>query len=207
MKVFIRIVTVSIFSVILFSNCKSKEIKKSELDNKNTNFIISGELKVIFGTEISIPKEALLVLQPSNKTTNIDGSGHFVFRNIKKGKYNIQILDFNRIPKVFEVEIIDKSVQNFDIIIKSDCKVNTQIAKNDVKNNKIRLLLVGGIAPLINSNDSEIEKKYSFNYYDYGCIAPPIECIEQYNKVIFEYFDKKYDNKWRTEIRSDVIGL
>lgn len=95
-----------------------------------------------------------------------------------------------------------------DIKLKAECTFNNQNAKSDIKESKSKLLLAGGVAPRANSRkDRKFMKKYRVAYYDFGDSMIAMECIEDYNKVIFEHLDKTYGHKWRKSVRQDVIGL
>jgi hypothetical protein len=80
-------------------------------------------------------------------------------------------------------------------------------AQDDVAAGRPKLLLTGGIAPLVYSNQVKFEKKYKVEYFDFNCTSDLNECILSYNKVIFDFLDKKYGTKWRKEVRKDVIGF
>ena len=168
---------------------------------------IEGNLKVFFGLKLTIPTEALIELLPNHKVTNIDSLGHFQFSGLKNGTYKLRVLDFNLKPEEFEIKLTSKSLSHIDLVISADCEVNKKIAEYDIKNKKLRVLLSGGIAPVHYSNQEIAEKKYGFEYYDFGCVSPPTECINQYNATIFSYLDKKFGSSWRREVRKDVIGL
>lgn len=95
-----------------------------------------------------------------------------------------------------------------DLKLKAQCTFNNQTAKSDIKEGKSKLLLVGSVAPTANSRkDRKFMRKYRVAYYDFGDRIIAVECIEGYNKVIFEYLDKTYGHKWRKAVRQDVIGL
>lgn len=87
------------------------------------------------------------------------------------------------------------------------CEKAGELAKEDIKNKKINLFLVGGIAPVVYTTDKEFEEKYKIVYVDYGCISPKLNCLINYNETVFNYLNQEYGKKWRKEIRKDVIGL
>ena len=88
-----------------------------------------------------------------------------------------------------------------------DCENAKLIAEKDIKNKTIYLLIQGGIAPVVYSNDSIFEKKYNISYYDYGCVAAKEDCILNYNMKIFDYLNNKYGKNWYKEVRKDIAGL
>jgi len=171
------------------------------------NFSISGNLKVLFGFDLLVPNNPLMTLDKSYETASIDSLGNYTFSNLASGIYNIQVLDYNVKPEKFKFELKSESIKGFDIIVIADCPVTKEIALSDIKKGKPRLLLAGGIAPVIEIGQEKFEKEYDIEYYEYGCTSPPTECMNQYNKVIFEYLTKKYGRKWKRKVRKDVIGL
>ena len=173
-----------------------------------TEFEITGKVKIYLVDEWINLKNAKVELIQKKEISDIDSLGNYKFIVDKNGSYELRVLDFKN-SKIFHLEIIDESITDFDLYIKEniDCEVNKMVAEEDIKMNKPRLLLSGGILPIHEIGQEKIEKKYSFKYYDFGCISPPIECIIQYNKLIFDYLDKKYGENWRREVRKDVIGL
>ena len=175
--------------------------------DKSNNLIVSGNLKVFFGPELATPKSATIELTPNLEIVDIDSLGNYKFENLKSGIYKIRVINFNLKPQEFIIELKDKSITDFHLIITADCEVNKEIAEIDIENKKPRLLLIGSIAPIIYNNQCIFEKKYNIEYYDFGCLPPSEECVIQYNKTVFNYLDKKFGRKWRKEVRKDVIGL
>lgn len=100
----------------------------------------------------------------------------------------------------------------FNSFTQVDCFYNGEyfgydLAQSDINAGRPRLLLSGGITPIIYTTDEEFEKKYQVKYFDFGCIAIPDECILAYNSEIFQHLDTTFGKEWRKEIRKDVIGL
>jgi len=88
-----------------------------------------------------------------------------------------------------------------------NCENAKIIAEQDIKNQEIIILIVGGIAPTIYTTDNDFEKKYQITYTDYGDLAAKDECMLNYNFKIFDYLKEKYGKSWKREIRKDVYGL
>lgn len=175
--------------------------------DKSNGLSISGNVKVLFGFENIIPENLLIELNPDNKFCKIDSLGNYKFEDLESGIYELEINDFNLNSEKHKVEIVSKSITDFNIVVFAKCEVNKEVAEIDIKKNKSKLLLIGSIAPIIYSNQYKFEKKYNIEYYDFGCITPNEECVIQYNKTIFADLDKKFGKKWRKEVRKDVIGL
>lgn len=80
-----------------------------------------------------------------------------------------------------------------------------------IKKNNIKILFSGGFGGMPNfknKSDIQFQKKYKVEFFSQGCVRyGENEDEEGYNKIIFEYLDKKYGTKWRKEIRNDAIGF
>lgn len=87
---------------------------------------------------------------------------------------------------------------------RSDCSFNFE---NDLKTNKIKLFLIGGIAPTHVQGQEQYEKKFNFQYYDYGCTPEAKECSKAYSAKAFKYLDQKFGRSWRKQVRQDVLYL
>ncbi len=175
--------------------------------NNNDTLEISGNLKLLVGLEIVIPSEVTLQIMPTYKVVISDSLGKFNFDNLKSGKYNLKVmgLGYQNVDTLISLE--NKSIQDINLLLIADCEVNKEIAEQDIRKKKPKLLLVGSIAPVIYPDQNKFEKKYKIEYYDFGCVSPANECILQYNERIFEYMDEKYGKSWRKEVRKDVIGF
>jgi hypothetical protein len=151
--------------------------------------------------------ETIIRINNSNKVTESDSLGFFHFDNLINGRYLIHIIGNGFKTKDTLVSIIDKSVDNLELLMISDCEINKQIAELDIKKGKPRLLIFGGEAPVVYFGQEKFEKKYNVDYFDYGCIIPAKECAIEYNKKIFEYLDSKFGKSWRKTVRKDIVGL
>lgn len=175
--------------------------------NTSNDFSISGNVKVLVKNEHISPKNLFIVLSPGNEIAVVDSLGNYKLDHLKSGRYMIKELNYNKTPKEYNIELTDKSIENFNLTIIADCEVNQEIAEIDIQLNKPRLLIIGSIAPVIYKNQEKFERKYKIEYFDFGCVSPDEECIKQYNKCIFNYLDTKFGQKWRNEVRKDVVGL
>ncbi|PVW17381.1 FEKKY domain-containing protein [Marixanthomonas spongiae] len=172
-----------------------------------SEFSVSGNLKVYFGSESISPKFASIVLLPNNHITEIDSLGNYKFDNLKSGTYKIMVIDYNPNPKKFRFEIDSSSISDFNLIVDANCEVSKEIAEQDIQNDKPRLLLISGIAPYVSFEDNKFAKKYGIIFQDFGDTPPAENCVKQYNSTVFDFLDKKFGKKWREEVRDDVIGL
>jgi hypothetical protein len=110
-------------------------------------------------------------------------------------------------------EIIDSiftyadSPSEFRLNMLENCENAKIIADQDIKKQKIKILIVGGIAPTIYTTDKDFEEKYQIIYSDYGDLPAKDECMYNYNSKVFDYLTEKYGKSWKREIRKDVYGL
>jgi len=80
-------------------------------------------------------------------------------------------------------------------------------ANADIKNGKLKFLVQGGIVATRVKGQERFEQKYGVVYFDLGCVGPSDIRIEDYNKVVASFMDKKYGKAWRKEVRKDVKGI
>jgi hypothetical protein len=81
------------------------------------------------------------------------------------------------------------------------------IAKQDIENDSIFILLSSGISPVVYTTDSIFEVKYKVHFNDYGCSGASKGNMKNYNYVVFDFLETKYGKVWRKEIRKDAIGF
>ena len=107
----------------------------------------------------------------------------------------ITLLAFNKI-KAAELQLPDTA------------KVySRKLATADIKAGNLKFLLRGGIVSNYRKGQEVFEKKYRLKYYDFGCIMPANISINDYNKTVAGYLDKKFGLSWRKEVRKDVVGI
>lgn len=186
--------------------CISFFIASLTYSQKSDFHSIHGQVKLLVGLETTIPTNALVMIESANKYGTTDSLGFFRFDSLTVGAYKVlvQVYGYNKIDTLIT---ITDSYKNLNLLLFADCEINKDIAQRDIKENKPRLLIIGGIAPTIHLDQHLFEEKYGIKYDDYGDVPPPSECLEQYNREIFNYLDKKYGKSWRNEVREDVDGL
>ena len=170
-------------------------------------YSIQGKINLLIGLDIVPAREILVTVNNKGLVATTDSLGSFRLDNLKKGEFLLKVIGDSFANIDTTITIVDKSIIGLNLLAISDCGVNQDIAEMDIKNQKQRLLLVGGIAPVVYIHQNRFERKYNVVYDDFGCLAPNHECIVKYNQVIFKYLDGKYGKKWRKEVRKDVIGL
>ena len=112
------------------------------------------------------------------------------------------------IEKEEDLKILESKMElSSKLIFLNDCKLGVDLAKMDIDNKSVKILLVGGSSPTIYTSDSKFEKKYQVKFIDFGCISPNIDCIVNYNFTVFDYLKKEHGRRWIKEVRKDAIGL
>jgi hypothetical protein len=138
-----------------------------------------------------------------------DTLGQCRFTGINKGVYRV----INRKYKIdttfsMPMDTVLPGETQFDMFIEFNrCTFGARQARQDIKRDSVRLLLIGGLAPTEVLGQEKFEKRFHITYYDFGDTGPPESCVARYNRVIFAYLDSKYGNAWRYFVRRDVIGV
>lgn len=169
---------------------------------KETKFSLKGNVKGIIGTDTVPAYDLLLTLNNTGHTTNTRKNGNFRLKAVKKGNYHLQIINNG-----FDTLINLNSNKSIQLNIKLNCQRKKEDAIKDIEQHTMKLLLIGGDAPIVYTKDQKFSEKYKISFYDYGCLPDDYNCILSYNKAIFSYLDEKYGKGWRDEVRNDVIGL
>lgn len=90
----------------------------------------------------------------------------------------------------------------------NDDAYSVKTAKEKWLSDDAKLLLQGGIAPVVYIGQEEFAKRYGVDYDDFGCIA---NCsgaqMAKYNTAIMDCLTAKFSKGWRDYIRKDVPGL
>ena len=82
-----------------------------------------------------------------------------------------------------------------------------KLANTDLKNGTIKFLIRGGIVSTYVKGQEAFEKKYGIAYSGFGCVMPVNISINDYNKVVASFMDRKYGKDWRNEVRKDIQGI
>jgi len=189
-----------ILLLILFNNTAFSQIQDTSIDL--SGFVISA----INNQPIS---NCYVSIKGSSRGEITDSVGKFGFMNLELNRdyiFSISAIGYD----VFDTSIVLTENINPELIIKlnTNCTFNANSAKEDIRNGDPKLLIVGSIAPIANSEmDNNFEMKYGIKYYDFGCTPPADACIEEYNKTIFQYLTNKFGSEWKISVRIDVCFL
>ena len=89
-----------------------------------------------------------------------------------------------------------------------ECFYTRERALADIKNNTAKILVQGGIASVLYPADKAFFEKYKISYYIFGCVAPDnVDCLNDYNKAVFDHLDKTFGKGWRKEVRKDAFAF
>jgi hypothetical protein len=136
----------------------------------------------------------------------IDSIGNFYF-SAPSGKMNIRFSAFgyNSFDTIIVLNAGDTC--RIDKVFYTQCPADSQTAISDIGHGKPALMCGGGIAPLANTaEDDRFESIYGISYRDFGCQPIADLCLEQYNRIIFDYLDKNFGTAWRDSVRKDIYG-
>lgn len=90
----------------------------------------------------------------------------------------------------------------------NDDAYSAKIAKDKWQSCEAKLLLQGGIAPVIYVGQEQFVQKYGVDYDDFGCMAYCSEAqMAKYNTVIMDYLTVNFGNEWCDYVRKDVPGF
>lgn len=176
-------------------------------ENETENYFIEGKIIALHGIKSYPVAESLIELTgKQNGLEESNDDGEFRFSDLKSGEYKIRfICSYGELDTIIKIE--NENIKDLNIAFISDCEIDAEIAKLDLKNKSPKLLIYGGIAPTEVYGQEKFEEKYGVEYFSYGCIAPAYECVLEYNQVIFDFLTGKYGKKWRREVRKDVVGI
>ena len=175
--------------LLVYGNSFCQEDKK---------FAITG--RVLSGINHKPIKQASVFIRSTSAGAATDSLGYFMIPEVVKGRYTLEVSWLGYIDLDTVVVVDSVLMTPLEIVLDAACPVNRQVALADIGKGEPRLLLVGGIAPVVVLDQHQFEKKYKVYYYDFGCTPPAYECIEEYNKTIFEHLDKKYGQDWRKKV-------
>jgi len=176
-------------------------------------FAQSAESFEISGTVISSytdePISGAAIVYSRQEAVLTDSLGHFTIHRLSKGRYKLAFtaLGFDNHDTTINIDNTNVDISKW--VITTNCPdFNVDKALKDIKGHEAKLLLYGSIAPSIAQSDKEFKKKFGVTYVIFGDDEiTREECKKVYNRVVFNYLDKKFGDKWRKEVRQDVVGL
>lgn len=173
------------------------------------DLFIEGKIVIFYKQHVIIPPPSKIEIIPLGVSQTTDSLGNFKFEHLDTGSYDLVIHGQPSLITLENIHLDSVSLEDFVVKINAlDDWVSKEIAAVDIEIKKPKLLLAGGISPIVYYDQHKFERKYHIEYYDYGdVITVPFELMKEYNKRIFEYLDFKYGTKWRQKVRPDVIGL
>lgn len=90
----------------------------------------------------------------------------------------------------------------------NDDVYSAKIAKDKWQSGEAKLLLQGGIAPVVYVGQEQFTRKYGVGYEDFGCMAYCSDRqMAEYNTVIMDYLTANYGCEWRKHVRKNVPGV
>jgi len=133
-----------------------------------------------------------------------DSLGAFRIDTIVPGPYSIRVQFLGYPPDTSRFEFEPGASVDRVVILRAHCNYDSALAVSDIRRGRPRILLHGGIAPLAYGvQDRAMERKYRFRYKEFGDqIENPLQCDEQYNRVVFGFLDRKYGTGWRDSVRT-----
>src|SRR5690606_34685004 len=168
---------------------------------------IEGKIVISFFMASAKPIDSYLTIEGTDNKVKIDTSGHFKLTGVKTGENKIRIQLWGGALTRDTTLIVHQDIKDFSYFLHFDCDVNKYKAIYDIHYDRPKLLISGGIAPIVYAGQEKFEKKNGVVYQDYGCISPDYNCMVEYNQTIFNYLDQTQGKSWRKEVRKDVVGL
>jgi hypothetical protein len=139
-----------------------------------------------------------------------DSSGNFTIYSLASGEHRLRFSAYGYLSADTTVFINNSDIANFKWVIKSPCNgvFNSKKALFDLEKGKAKLVVLGGIAPVIYDSDNDFKRKYKIGYNVFGCEASDLyECLRQYNEILIKQLDERFGKEWRKYVRNDVLGL
>ena len=168
---------------------------------------IEGKIIISFFMTSAKPIDSYVIIEGTNNKAKIDSTGHFKLTDVKSGKNKLKIEIWNGALTKDTTLMIQHDIKDFSYVLYFNCDVNKYKAIYDIHYGIPKLLISGGIVPIVYEGQEKFEEKYGVVYHDYGCISPDHKCVVEYNQTVFDFLDQEQGKKWRKEVRKDVVGV
>jgi hypothetical protein len=160
--------------------------------------------RVLSGIDSSSIGSALVFLEGGSIRQNqsTDTLGRFLFSSVPVGGYVLTVRALSYHPFRESIRVGGDTL-TLTVVVPAHCEFDSLAAMRDIARHHVRVLLHGGIAPLAyNANDRRVERMYGFRYIEFGdMVSQPFECDQQYHRVVFRYFDRRFGSRWRDSVR------
>ena len=86
--------------------------------------------------------------------------------------------------------------------------LNSWAARQDIKNGKIQIVVLGEIFPTDKQKQS-LANTYGFEFYFFGCniLTEVINGTKYYNQTMVDYLEKKYGSGWWTKFQTQLDSI
>jgi len=173
----------------------------------NKDKTIEGKVIISFFMTSAKPIDSYIAIEGTNNKVKIDTTGHFKLTDVKSGNIKLRIELWGGALTKDTTLTVQEDIKDFSYFLHFNCDVNKYKAIYDIHYDKPRLLISGGIAPIVYVGQEKFEEKYGVVYHIYGCFSPDYNCMLEYNQTVFDYLDQTEGKIWRKEVRKDVVGL
>lgn len=190
-----------LISLLLISFIKSVNAQTDSVLIRG--MVISGKSKLPI-------REAVIIVKNSSLGTISDSLGNFKFKIpfTEKVYLEVRYIGYDHTDTVI---VSDNNEYGFlQLYLNYTCDIiSKETAFEDIRNDSIILYIFG--FPIYNEKqekiDDEFQKKFNIVYDDVGDSPPASpQCLIEYNIQIFNYLDKKYENKWHSKVNKSVSG-
>lgn len=132
-----------------------------------------------------------------------DSNGVFEFTSIKASSYRLEVKALGYPPFARHVAVAGRGTKSIGISMKARCDLDSASAVRDLAAGRPRIVLQGGIAPVITPWDARMQARFGFTYLELGDeLRAPTECYSQYNRAVFRFLDGRFGPAWRDSVRT-----
>ncbi len=160
--------------------------------------------RVLSGVDSSPSGWALVFLEDGDRrlSQSTDTTGRFLFSSVSAGRYLLTVRALGYHPFRDSILVIGDTL-TLSVVLPAHCEFDSLAALRDIARDSVRVLLHGGIAPLVmGSMDAIVERRYRFRYMEFGdMVTQPPECDKQYHRVVFRFLDAQFGKRWRDSVR------
>lgn len=164
--------------------------------------------KIISSITAKTPNNNVFIQEKNtNNIVTADNEGFFALV-VDKGKhiYNLEIniLGYKTFEYPYKEKWISRKLPKH-IVVDANCTISS---KKDYKNNELKIFISKEIKPIImTKQDKRFEKKYKIKYIEFKNELYNYDCVEEYHKKVFQILNIKYRDKWKKNIRKDVVAF